>query len=247
VLVLTAGVRLIVAAVVVPLALTASVAQAAVPVAISATVTQPAGPQLVATGQPIPIDVTLNWPGEVPSFYTYSAQVATTGPDGHAIEGVPLTTDPANPSHLTGAVNAAPGQAGWAATPGDYTIAIVGEGKPSPCKTEPVTWTNASGETVSGFGTVCAATPAAPRIFVGGLPARALRIVPVLTPAGARTTARQRAGKIGWRAHAPVTCTTPFLAGVFACTFKWHNAAGGLVQRTLTVAQDATGRVTVKR
>jgi hypothetical protein len=224
----------------------------AAPAGIISKVTQP-GSSMLATDQPVSLQMNITSALANPTLYTYSAYVWPSG-NGPTLEQVPMTEDPANPLHLTGTVNGAH----WATKAGTYWIGVQATPKPTtpptptPCTQQPVpvpATTSAPGTTQ----TVAIACPQVsyvvlPRPLFEGIPHSRVTVAPPLTLMWARYVARQKAYKIGWHSTAPLTCTAPYVPSAYACTFRWHTGYGKLVKRTLTVTQDTTtGRVTVKR
>jgi hypothetical protein len=195
--------------------------------------------RIVATGQPVPVDLTLIWPGADLDNYTYSARVAVA-PDPaprDVVDGFPLTADPANPAHVTGTASDGVNDTRWASRPGTYFIGVEADYKNTgaSCTTDPAT------------GAITCAEASLP--VLQERPLHEVVVVPRLTAIAAKSAARRRAGRIGWRATAPLVCTAPYVPSAYACTFTWHTGTHvrKTVRRSLIVAQDATGAITITR
>jgi hypothetical protein len=233
-----------VAAAVAALAVAAPAAQAS-PVS---KVTVP-GSRILATSQPVPLQMTLSWPLADLTPYTYQAYVWPSG-NGPTLELVPLTQDPANPTHLSGTASATV-QARWAARPGTYWIGVLATPKPGttprPCPPLPTPMPVTATASVAIACPLSTGAPTGSSLFEG-IPHSKVTVAPPLTLMWARFVARQKAYKIGWHSTAPLTCTAPYVPSAYTCTFRWHTDYGVLVKRTVFVAQDTTtGRVTVTR
>lgn len=219
-----------------------SAAALALPAAASAQQTLPRSTvnapsdRLVATDRPVPVDLTIAWAGVDLGAYNYSARIAVA-PDPaprDVVDSFPLTGDASNPAHWTGAGSDGINDSRWASRPGTYFIGVEAFFKNTDptCRADPAT------------GTVSCAI--ASYAVMQERPLHELVVVARLNATRAKTAARRRAAKIGWRSKAPLTCVAALDPSAFACTFTWH-VRGRAVHRSLTVAQTVTGTITIAR